>query len=308
MKGFRRVLIFSLAIPLTAFAGEEALELSPSGRIAFAPIRESSGLIESRRHSGVIWTHNDSGDDARIFAIRPDGSLILPEGTETAAYQGIAVTGAKNRDWEDIAIDGQGNLYIGEIGNNGNRRQNLGVYIVPEPDPLEASATEPAQFIPFRYPDQEGFPPEKMNFDSEALVYAGDSLYLLTKHRSDSETKLYRFPSLQPQEEPHVLELLGSFDIGGMVTGADVSLDGRNLVVVTYDAVWVFQAGEVGAWLEGEIRYRKIQNADAAEDAEYRNHGGEAVAWVEGKILVGNEGRDLFLVDPGSMVPFDPKK
>jgi len=307
MKRCRLWTLLWLCAPISLPASDEVLEMAPAGRVDFPAIKESSGLVESRTYPGVIWTHNDSGDEARIFPIRPDGEIVLPEGMGEADYAGIAVAGATNRDWEDIAIDGEGNLYIGEIGNNGNRRKNLGVYIVPEPDPASAVAAEPAEFVPFRYPDQDAFPPEKMNFDAEALVYAGDALYLLTKHRSDSETKLYRFPSLEPSKEPHVLELVDSFDIGGMVTGADVSPDGRSLVVVTYDTVWVFES-EPGDWFDGKIRTRKINNAEAPETAKYQNHGGEAVAWVDGKILIGNEGRDLFLVDPDVLVPFERKE
>ena len=37
-------------------------------------ITEASGLVASRAHAGVFWTHNDSGDAARLFAIGPGGS------------------------------------------------------------------------------------------------------------------------------------------------------------------------------------------------------------------------------------------
>ena len=63
-----------------------------SGTVASAEIREASGLVASRRHPGVLWVHNDSGDTARIFATRPDG-------THLGIY---SIMGAGSADWEDI--------------------------------------------------------------------------------------------------------------------------------------------------------------------------------------------------------------
>ena len=51
------------------------------------------------------------------------------------------VEGATNEDWEDITIDDAGNLYIGDIGNNKNERDDLRVYRVPEPDPFAGPRT-----------------------------------------------------------------------------------------------------------------------------------------------------------------------
>src|SRR5215468_8138892 len=63
------------------------------GQIDYGPISESSGLVASRKHPGVYWTHNDSGNPAVIFAITHEGKFV--------AEFPVA---AKNNDWEDIAI------------------------------------------------------------------------------------------------------------------------------------------------------------------------------------------------------------
>ena len=83
-------------------------------------ISESSGLVASRTHDGVFWTHNDSGDAPRIFAIDRSGALLAE----------VVVEGARNRDWEDIAIDDTGHLFLADIGNNGSQRLDLTVYKV----------------------------------------------------------------------------------------------------------------------------------------------------------------------------------
>ena len=88
-------------------------------------IRESSGLVKSRTYPGVFWTHNDSGDTPRIFAISAEGELVAE----------VAVEDADHLDWEDIAVDDSGHLYVGDFGNNLNTRRDLVVYRMPEPDP-----------------------------------------------------------------------------------------------------------------------------------------------------------------------------
>ena len=68
---------------------------------------EPSGLIKSRAHAGLFWTHNDSGDSARIFAVDPQGALIVE----------LPVEGAENVDWEDLTLDSAGRIWIGDIGD-----------------------------------------------------------------------------------------------------------------------------------------------------------------------------------------------
>ena len=86
------------------------------GTIKSADITESSGIAASRCQNGVLWTHNDSGDDAFIFAINLAGDNL---GT-------WKIPNAANIDWEDIAAfkdkGGKCFLYIGEIGDN---KQNV---------------------------------------------------------------------------------------------------------------------------------------------------------------------------------------
>ncbi len=116
--------------------------LSPVNRINFKPINESSGLVKSRTFQDVFWTHNDSEDKARIFAIRRDGSIIKSKNSLNN-YGGIKITQAENVDWEEIAVDDAGNLIIADSGNNDNLRKDLTIYFVKEPDPFEKSAAPP---------------------------------------------------------------------------------------------------------------------------------------------------------------------
>ncbi len=53
-----------------------------TGNIKSKDITESSGLAAPRCQNNVLWTHNDSGDDAFIFAINTAGDNLSARGRE----------------------------------------------------------------------------------------------------------------------------------------------------------------------------------------------------------------------------------
>ena len=87
-------------------------------------IPEASGIVKSRRYPGIFWVHNDSGNPPLLFAIRGDGRIVR--------QFRLAIP---NIDWEDIAIDDQGHLYLGDIGNNTRALPVRAIYRIDEPDP-----------------------------------------------------------------------------------------------------------------------------------------------------------------------------
>jgi len=95
------------------------------GTIQDPAIVESSGLVASRRYPGVFWTHNDSGSAPVIFAINQRGQAL-----GRFPVQRVSVV-----DLEDIAIDGNGRLYLADIGADGRSRDRVAVYRIREPNP-----------------------------------------------------------------------------------------------------------------------------------------------------------------------------
>jgi len=231
----------------------------PFARIASEAVREASGLVASRRHPGVYWTHNDSGDRARVFAIGLDGRV-------RGEFQ---VEGARNVDWEDIATDDAGNLYLADCGNNLNVRKDLVVYRVAEPDDVESGGILRVQSRhAFRYADQKVFPDMAcFNFDAEGLFWMEGDLWILTKHRTTRGTRLYRLP-LGEGDEGMALEPVMGFALGvegsetsvvegaapipgemwlpGTVTAADYDPGRGLLAALTYTDIHLFErtAGE----------------------------------------------------------------
>lgn len=199
---------------------------------------ELSGIVKSRSNKNVFWVHNDSGDQPRVFAIDSTGNFYQSDRYRN--YEGILIGGATNVDWEDITMDNKGNLVVADVGNNGNDRKDLVLYVVPEPSP-NASNTTWLKKLFFKYPDQKTFADRAdFNYDCEAVFFADNRFHFLSKNRSDSYTKLYRMDT-EKTDDVNTLTLVDRFNIGGRVTAADATEDGTKLVVITYEAIWLFE-------------------------------------------------------------------
>jgi hypothetical protein len=198
-------------------------------------IKESSGLVASRSTPGFYWTHNDSGDGPFIYGLDSRG--------RRKGVWRVTVAGA--RDWEDIAAGpgpdrNRSYLYIGDIGDNSERRYDIIVYRVPEPTINTADTsstkskpllTENAEAIHLRYPDGK--------HDAETLMVhpVTGSLVIITKVLF-SNPVVYEASGPLSSEKTITLRRLGELNIpsllGGIITGGDISPDGRRVALCDY--------------------------------------------------------------------------
>jgi len=204
------------------------------GKIESSEITESSGIAASRCNENVLWTHNDSGDDAYIFALDEKGIKL---GT-------WKVANAKNIDWEGIATRKEKSgicfLYIGEIGNNKRTRDEFTIYRVKEPtvsgenkssSKKKPLTTETAEAIKFSYPD--------MRHDAETLMIHPESgdFYILSKRLSGA-AGVYKLKANYSLEKTNTLEKIADFSVpavpNGFLTGGDISPDGRRVIICDY--------------------------------------------------------------------------
>ncbi len=243
------------------------------GTIKSKDITESSGVAVSRCQSNVLWTHNDSGDDAFIFAINTSGDSL-----------GVwRVPNAQNNDWEDIAVfkDAAGKcfIYVGDIGDNKGKRPEHAVYRVREPivgaNDASSSRKQPltsdfAEIVRLRYPDYSQ--------DAETLMVhptSGD-IYIVTK-RVTGPAGVYclRHPSFDGGTNK--LEKVADISLpaipNGFVTGGDISPDGRRVMICDYTQAYEWTLPE------GDQNFDDIWKQEPeAVDLGKRKHG-EAVSY-----------------------------
>jgi hypothetical protein len=255
--------------------------LLPSGQIDTAVVPECSGLVQSLRYGGLFWALSDSGNDPVIVP-------LTARGKPAPGWSGpVRIEGVNNYDWEDIALDGKGDLIIADVGNNSGRRRQLMLHFVKEPRPGRTSA-KPWRTLRVHYADQTA---PSADYDCEAVFAAGDDIFLLTKHRSDQRTRLYRLDG-DSTRKSNPLRLVDSFDVGGMVTAADTSPDGRRVAVLTYRTLWVFDFDpKSGSIFRRAVRSMPIFAWQA-----------EAVAFDgNDHVVIGNEGGQLYRVAVADM-------
>lgn len=198
-------------------------------------INESSGLVASRTTPGAYWTHNDSGDGPFIYAFDSTGETL-----------GVfKVTGAQARDWEDMSAGpgpqpNKSYLYVGDIGDNNEKRSEVVVYRFLEPDlkPSDKNstktnprATERAEAIRLVYPD--GKP------DAETLMVHPQTgnIYIMTKVAFKNPV-VYEATAPLKSNDVITMTRIGEVRVpslfGGAITGGSVSPDGRRVALCDY--------------------------------------------------------------------------
>jgi hypothetical protein len=250
--------LLCLAVPASA---QEVPGAEVVMRLQDPRIVESSGMALSRRHPGVLWTHNDSGDRARLFAVGADG--------RTRAV--LTLAGVAARDWEALAAGrddrGRPALFAGDIGDNNGVWPEVAVYRVAEPAALR-DATAAAVRYRLRYADGPR--------DAEALLVdpRGNRLYVATK--SVTGGGLYRAPARLRSDRVNVLERVAR--VPPIVTDGSFAPDGRSFVLRDYQGAFVYAAPgrRVGAF-ELPIQYQGESIAVASDGRS---------------VLAGSEGAD----------------
>ncbi|MEX0312772.1 MAG: hypothetical protein AB3N18_01240 [Allomuricauda sp.] len=207
-------------------------DLKFEGKIP-SQLSEVSGLIYT---APSLWLIEDNGNKDHIYSINLKGQLI----------KDYKVKNAKNNDWEDLAKDENGNIFIGNFGNNDNDRKNLSIYKIPNPDKEKGDAVE-AEQIKFSYPEQKKFPPKKSKllYDCEAFFYKNGFLYLITKNRVRPYTGkalIYKVPAVKGS---YKAELVGEFASCTnqkfcSITAADISPDGKKVALLSSGRIWLF--------------------------------------------------------------------
>lgn len=227
-------LLFGLRREARSSLGEDAATYAAPRKIATITdpaLGEISGMTASRTARGLWWVHNDSGDRARLYVVDSNGALRAR----------FMVTGARARDWEDLASgpgrDGKPALYIADIGDNSRVRDDLMIYRVQEPDlskGLMDGVTAQAESFPFRYPDGR--------HDAESLIVDPKTgqPYIVTK-TMPPPCAVYRFPMPLKANQRVTLEKVRGKAVDQisrllLTTGAAASPDGKRVVVRTYFA------------------------------------------------------------------------
>jgi hypothetical protein len=232
---------------LVLFANESmpcpSFELaSDPAKITDDELPEISGVAASRDQPGILWVHNDSGDDAMVYAIDLQGQLL-------AEVQLVDVNGGSIDavDCEDMALgpgpDGAPSLYLADIGDNAAKREMVRLYFFPEPqieireDGRVVKMTAKCNVIEAVYPDGSR--------DAETLLVDPITADVVIVSKDAIHARAYRVPILDGGMV--TLEFLVELP-WGLMTGGDISSDGMRVLLRGYWNAEMWTRSSEGDW------------------------------------------------------------
>ncbi|MGI5353171.1 hypothetical protein ACQEU8_34070 [Streptomyces sp. CA-250714] len=150
VRGIGAVAVLGLLLGAVATAPGAAAAAAASDEpegftIRDSRITESSGLAASRAHRGIYWTHNDSDDGPYVYAVDSRTGKTVSR---------VTLSGIKPRDVEAISVGPDGNVYVGDIGDNlDGSWSEVWIYRFREPERLRGDVTVTPTRYTVRYAD-----------------------------------------------------------------------------------------------------------------------------------------------------------
>ncbi len=226
-------------------------------------LKGSSGLEFT--NAGSLWTINDHNNPV-LFQLDRDSFKII----KTIHIR------SKIRDWEDLTSDKKGNFYIGDFGNNRNKRTDLKIYKIPDPDTISTATYQP-EIIRFSLSDQTEFPPVagKQEFDIEAMVHYKDSLYLFSKSRGNpfkGKIKLYRLSDQPGNQEAVLVDSTFTGDglmLENWITGATLNTEDNILALLSHDRIFFFSCFTGSQFFKGKLTMYELDHFSQKEAVDF---------------------------------------
>lgn len=250
-------------------------------------LREASGIARDPRRDDLFWVHNDSDNDAILYAVDSTGALA---GT-------TPITGATSRDVEDLALARCAEgwcLYWGDTGDNLAVQRAVFVHRLPLP-PLPSDAAVPSDPVSPLMSYTIVYPGGPRDAEGLFVDWERGELGIVTKGREGViDLFVADLATLESVDGPVVVERVGRLPIpidpaisSQFVTAADLSPDGRRLAVRSYSTLYLFD------W-EGSASFDTLATPDRASLITALEPQGEGLAFTAdgSRLYMASEGVD----------------
>ena len=244
-------------------------------------LKEASG-IEKTNNYDLLWMLNDSGNKPIIYGVDMKGEIIRE-----------VIVKTKNKDWEDITSDGDGNLYVGDFGNNNNKRKDLKVLKIKYQDLLTKDKVE-VEKIKFYYPPKQKFPPKKKDrfYDAESMFYKNGFIYVFTKSRvkgNYGKTSLYKIPI---KKGNYVAEYISEYkscnDLHCWTTAAAISPNGKKVALLNHQSILIFTGFKDDDFFSGVVKEYPFNHISQKEGVTFKNNNSLFITDEKAHLKGGN--------------------
>ncbi|MFK7833323.1 MAG: SdiA-regulated domain-containing protein [Winogradskyella sp.] len=208
--------------------------------------------VETSTASSLIWTIEDSGNRNQLVGLNAEGTVINT----------ITITNAKNEDWEDLTADDEGNIYIGDFGNNNEKRKIFRIYKVKFEDLDKTTAI--ANIIEFELPKKQD------SKDFEAFFLYQNYFYIFSK-----EHKKFLVLKVPNIEGKHLAKIHSDYKLDGKnnkITSADLSDDGKTIVLLNHDKLWKLSGFKGADFFSGHITELPFEHKSQKEGICFKNN------------------------------------
>lgn len=217
----------------------------PRVKVEGRAVNEASGVAVSLLNESHLWAINDSGGTTELHRFDTLGKDL----------GSVSIHGVRNIDWEDMAsfrLDGDPYLLVADIGDNAGNRQDLVIYVVPEPTAVDKSV-KPSWTIRFQFEDGA------QDCESVAVDEKAEKIILISKRTKPP--LLYELPLKPADREIQTARKIGKIahvlpkgispnPYGSQPTGFDISSDGSRALVLTYVSTFIFPRAKGETWAD----------------------------------------------------------
>lgn len=237
----------------------------------------------------MIWVIEDKGNKPIMTGLDFNGKIL----------RRIHIN-QQNIDWEDLTVDDEKNIYIGDFGNNDNNRQDLAIYKILYNN-LQQDSINTVQTTTFYYPEQQKFPPKKKDFfyDCEAFIEWGGNFYLFTKNRSagfDGTVFVYKLPNAPGH---FAAEKIGEFITCAkynncVITAAALSPDKKQVALLSHDRYWIIENFEANSFQHIQRSMYQLYHHSQKEAIDFE---GPETLWIMEERTDKHTGAHLYRID-----------
>ncbi|WP_282041423.1 hypothetical protein [Winogradskyella flava] len=219
-------------------------------------LKEASAA-ETIPQSDLIWTIQDSGNDSELYGLNEKGDILKK----------VVITNASNIDWEDLASDKLGNIYIGDFGNNNEKRKIFRILKIDYEDLSKESAE--AKIMEFTLPKKQD------SKDFEAFFLFKDSFYIMSK-----ESKKFIVLKVPNKMGKHEAMVHSKYNLDGKdnkITSADISENGKTIILLNHDKLWKITNFKSDAFFSGSTTELPFKHNSQKEGVCFKN---DAVVYI----------------------------
>lgn len=229
--------------------------------------KEISGMV-FHHNTQKLWMLQDKGNASELYVYSPEGTF----------EKTLHINNQKNTDWEDLSQDAEGNLYIGDFGNNDNNRKNLQILKLNATS-LQQTTADISQTTTFYYEDQKDFPPKKnqLMYDCEAFIATNTAFYLFTKNRSkgfDGSFYVYKIPNQNGHFKAEKIAVLKSCDRykNCAITGAAINQKNNQLALVSHNYVYLLPFQNDDSFKQEHLVIQELGHTSQKESITFKNN------------------------------------